>query len=227
VNLIAATVLAFLPEKYRHVFTQDGEFLARGAFLGGGLEMLAFLGLLIHRYFIFANHWLNNVPGTVVNSGMQTAGETSLMGLGAFVLLGYVLQPLTIVVIYFVAEGAVRIVAAGLSGEIVPSLPLALFALLHSKVQAQREEAQLGPRVIDQVENAVEQAGNLRIASCRPKPDWDDLVTISYQQMLYEVAGRELGPKPRPYIYFLRQRPEYKLIRALRPYHPSEVLKKP
>lgn len=223
-NLFAATLFSFLPRRYRHALLQGCEIPATGAFLGGILEMLTALGLFIHRYFLFANNWLGSVPATVVNGGMMHSGETSVMTLGVFVIVGYVFQPLSIILVYFTLEGAVRAAAAGLSGEITPSLPFQLVALLQTKAEAWREEANLGPRLVDQVERADPEGGDLRIASCRPKPDWDNLVTISYGEMLYEVAGHETGSKPRPFVYLLRQKPEYKLIRGLRHYDPEDVL---
>jgi hypothetical protein len=223
-NLMMTSLFAFLPKQYRTTLLRGGEVSRRSALLSGLIEFLASLDLLVHYYFAFANHWLASVPGQVVNGSMMAEGEVGLMGLGGFVLIGFILQPLTVVLLYFVVEGAARATAATVSGEIRGSLPFWLVAYLQAKWKEWREESKLGSRVPDLVENLAPESGELRIASCRPKADWDDRVTISYRQKLYELASQETGTAPRRYIYVLRQKPEYKLIRALRYYDPEEVL---
>ncbi|HXV61771.1 MAG TPA: hypothetical protein VEK15_13830, partial [Vicinamibacteria bacterium] len=56
---------------------------------------------------------------------------------------------------------------------------------------------------------------------------WDGLMTVVYQDEHYEVAGYETGARPRPHIYLLRKIPEGKVIRAMHPYRPDEVLRDP
>ncbi len=222
-NIFFAALLAFLPKRWRQNWLHGAEVPASAALLSGGMEVIVFFDLLIHHYFTYAHHWLGTVPDPVWMGGFSSQGEPAMMGLGVFVLIGFVLQPLTILLLYLSAEGAARGIAAALSGEIRGSLPLWLLAFGQAKLAAWREEKRLGPRVADMVEPDGE---GLRIFSCRSKPDWDDRVTISYQQMLYEVAGQEVGAKPRPFIYVLRRRPEYKVIRGLRHYSPEEGLRR-
>jgi hypothetical protein len=224
-NFFFQSLIAFLPRQYRKVVLRGGEVSRGPAMVSGAVEVFLAMDLLIHYYFGFANHWLNRVPLEVYNGGMMNSGEASLIGLGAFVLVGFVLQPLTIVLLYFAAEGGSRGLAALMAGEIRGSLPIWMVAFLQNKVEAWREEAKLGPRISDHVEKMPRDSNDLRIASCRPKPDWDDRVTISYQQALYEVGSQETGSAPRPFVYLLRPKPEYKVIRALRYYAPDEVLK--
>jgi len=59
---------------------------------------------------------------------MQVGGETVLSGSVIVVLMEYLIQPLTLVLAYFAIEGVVRFVAAFVTGEIVPTLPLAAIA---------------------------------------------------------------------------------------------------
>ena len=224
-NFFLQSLIAFLPLQYRKVVLRGGEVSRGPAMASGAVEVVLAMDLLIHHYFAYANHWLSTVPDQVWMGGFSAEGEPSLMGLGVFALIGFALQPLTLVLLYFAAEGGSRGLAALLMGEIRGSLPFWLVAFLQTKAEAWREEKKLGPRITDQVEKMLPEENDLRIASCRPKPDWDERVTISYQQMLYEVASQETGSKPRPFVYFLRPKPEYKVIRALRYYVPDEVLK--
>ena len=191
----------------------------------GAVEVALAMNLLIHHYFAYANHWLRGVPDPVWMGGFSATGEPSMMGLGVFMLVGFLVQPLTIVLLYFAVEGASRGLAALMVGEIRGSLPFWAVAFARNKIETWREEKKLGPRIADQIEKTLPDGNELRIASCRPKPDWNDRVTISYQQALYEVAREETGAEPRPFVYLLRPKPEYKVIRALRYYAPDEVLK--
>jgi hypothetical protein len=224
-NFLLQALIAFLPRQYRKVVLRGGEVSRGPAMASGAAEVLLAMDLLIHHYFAYANHWLSRVPDRVWMGGFSAEGEPSMMGLGVFMLVGFLLQPLTIILLYFAAEGGSRGLAALMAGEIRGSLPIWLLAFARNKMEAWREEKKLGPRIADEVEKTAPEGDELRIASCRPKPDWNDRVTISYQQALYEVASQETGPGPRPFVYLLRPRPEYKVIRALRYYVPDEVLK--
>lgn len=224
-NFLFQSLVAFLPLQYRKVVLRGGEVARGPAMASGAVEVVLAMDLLIHHYFAYANHWLSAVPDPVWMGGFSAGGEPSMMGLGVFMLVGFLLQPLTIILLYFAAEGGSRGLAALMAGEIRGSLPFWLVAFARNKMEAWREEKKVGPRITDQVEKTPPEGNELRIASCRPKPDWNDRVTISYQQALYEVASQETGPGPRPFVYLLRPRPEYKVIRALRYYVPDEVLK--
>lgn len=221
-DFLFQSLIAFLPLQYRKVVLRGGEVSRGPAMFSGAVEVAIAMDLLVHHYFAYANHWLKGVPDPVWMGGFSAEGEPSMMGLGVFMLVGFVLQPLTIILLYFAAEGGSRGLAALLMGEIRGSLPFWLVALARNKAEAWREEKRLGPRVADEVAATEE---GLRIASCRPKADWDERVTIAYQQGLYEVASQEEGTMPRPFLYVLRKKPEYKVIRALRYYAPDEVLK--
>jgi hypothetical protein len=224
-NFFLQALIAFLPRQYRKAVLRGGEVSRGPAMFSGAVEVLLAMDLLIHHYFAYANHWLSTVPDQVWMGGFSAEGEPSMMGLGVFMLVGFLLQPLTIILLYFAAEGGSRGLAALMAGEIRGSLPFWLVAFLQSKAEAWREEKKMGPRIADQVEKVPPEGNDLRVASCRPKPEWNDRVTISYQQALYEVASQETGSEPRPFVYLLRPRPEYKVIRALRYYVPDEVHK--
>jgi hypothetical protein len=84
----------------------------------------------------------------------------------------------------------------------------------------------MGPRVADVVERPGTPDGQLRIASCRPKPTWDHLMTVKYEDEFYEVGTEKMGTPPRPYVYLLRKLPQGKAIRSLHHYRPEESLEK-
>jgi len=108
--------------------------------------------------------------------------------------------------------------------ECVGTMPLYLVAGGLERAGAARKERLLGPRVPDEVQPCEGITYDLVIASCRPKKDWDRLITIEYQDQLYELFEEKKGFPPRPHIYQLRKHTPGKVIRGLHHYHPDEAL---
>ena len=212
-------IASLLPRRYRGGM----EVAPSSAVVSGILQFLLCLGLFIYRYLHFAGG--NVFGGTkVALKATEIGGETALMGSGLFVLAAYMLQPLTMVMVYFTLEGMVRFLAAGVTGEIIPTLPLGALALLQDRLSGVRSERALGARVADQMEAVNSPDIKLRIRSCRQKPAWDQRITIFYQDELYEVAGNETGASPRRFVYLLRPKPPNKVVRGTCHYNPNEAL---
>ncbi len=221
-NIFLSTLLAFLPKRYRRLFGQF-EVPCEGAIVGGILEILLSLGLLFRGYYAYMNERLASIPQAVYAGAGEKGGESAIMGLGSIVLLEYLIHVITILLIFFLVEGGVRMIAAIGSRETVPSFPLYLVALLHSKVDAESQERSMGARVRDEV--LSEDNGNwLQVSSCRPKP-WNQLTTVSHAGALYEVHSQRNEPRPpRPFVYVLKKKPPTAVIRGIYPYDPNEAL---
>lgn len=181
--------------------------------------------MFIYRYLSFAR---SEVFGgtTVVLKAMEVGGDTALAGSGIFVLMEYMISPLTLALVYFALEGIIRSVAAFVSGEIVPTMPLAVVAWLHERMDETRAERSLGELVPDEIEIVRSPDIKLCIHSCRPKESWDHLMTIFYKDEMYEVAEASRGHSPRQFVYFLRHKPHSKIVRGTHHYDPNEVLVK-
>lgn len=82
------------------------------------------------------------------------------------------------------------------------------------------------PPIADVVEPGDGAEFDLRIASCREKP-WDPLLTISYEDRLYEVSSERPGEPPHPFLYLLRFHPANKVVRRIHRYDPYETLRQP
>ncbi len=217
-------LLSVLPQRWRRWGAAYSVDLSRGAIFSGLLQFAACLAFLIVRYFYFLDAHFRAIADTLIAHGAEQAMDNKAFqyGAGLVTLMEFLISPLSLLLIYFLFEGLVRFTAAFISGEVVGTMPLHLLALAgerHSKAVAERA---LGPRVADEVEPTDN--SQLRILSCRPKPAWDHLMTISYADGLYELAGREQGVPPRPYIYLLRPKPEHKVVRGLHHYDPNEAL---
>jgi len=210
---------SLLPQRYRLWIQID----APAAFASGITQTILCLGLFIYRYLVFVQ---NNVFGgtTIELKAMQVGGETALSCSGLFVLAEYIIQPLTVVLMYFAFEGVVRGTAAFVTREFVPTLPLEVMGWIHGKIEQIIAERKLGKRVPDEVEVVDSPEIKLRIHSCRPKHNWDHRITVFYGDELYEIAEQQEAEPPRRFVYLLRRKPENKLVRGAHHYSPDEVL---
>lgn len=224
-RFLLSVAASLLPERYRS--RSEWGFASSGsAITCGAIQFFLGIGLLIYRYIIFANVRLSGVSTTVTMKAAETAGETAIMGMGLFVLVEYLIQPLTLLLIYFLIEGLVRVAAAIATGEVVPTLPLQLISMAHSRLLIAKRERELGPPVPDIVQPGSGDFA-LVIASCRPK-SWTALTTIAYEDRFYELVREESAQPPRRWVYVLRKRPEGKVVRgAIYQYASDEVMPKP
>ena len=203
-NIVASTLLSFLPKRYRDYFTPF-EVPPSGAILSGILQSLFSLFLLIHNYNAFVRERMASIPEAVLDKAGEKGGESAIMGLGSIFMLEYLIHITTILLVFFMLEGIVRIIAAVASSEVVPTLPLKLAAVAHSHFEIQQKERSMGER-------------------CRPKP-WTQLTTISHGGALFELASEQKATAPRPFVYVLRRKPTTAaVIRSIYPYDPDEVL---
>lgn len=229
IQFLGGFVVVLLPERFRREWLPQWQGnLRASAVVSGIAQMLAALGLLIVRYPRFVNEQVAQIDVRVINGMAEKGGDTAVRGIGIILLAAYVLLPLSVLLIYFAFEGVVRLVAAVSTGEVVGTLPLAIIDIAGQKWNAYYAEKKQGPRVPDLV-SVPETDGSgydLSIASCREKPGWDDLMTISYKETLYEVVDRVEGDEPRRHVYRLRRAPLHKVIRGLHHYDPEEVMTK-
>ena len=128
------------------------------------------------------------------------------------------------VLLYFSAEGLARFAAAFATEEILPTLPLWLIAKLLSHHEAKKAEAALPPLVPDLLEHISQEDCTLRIATCRPRHNWNTSITLRIEGELYEIAREDAGDAARPFVYVLRPAPEHKVVRGLHEYSTTELL---
>ena len=230
VSFLAGILLSLLPERYRRWWEPAStlDFL-RASFVSGLVQGLGCFVVFILRYLIFFQQRVMEMGGQVMGAGAEEAlGVSSVQyGMGIVTTLEYLIQPLTLLLIYFALEGAVRLAGAAFTEQILPSLPLHLTAWAQERLAQRRAERALGPPVVDTVERGDGKEYDLRIASCRSKPSWDRLMTVAYEDQFYEVVKEERAARPRPFVYLLKKIPESKVIRGLHRYRPEETLPEP
>ena len=219
-DLFLSTLLSFLPRRYREIFTPH-ELPSAAGIWSGLIEALTSAGLLVRGYYAYMNWRMANLPSEVFTKAGEKGGESAIMGLGSIFMLEYLILPTTILLAFFLLEGFVRAIAATGADEVLPILPLQLFALLHTRLDSQSHERRLGHRIRDEVQPVA--ADSLQIASCRPKP-WTQLTTISHEGVFYELASEHEGEPPRRFVYILRRNPTTAVIRGIHEYNPDEAL---
>jgi hypothetical protein len=226
-SFIAGLVLSLLPERYRRRWQLDFNVnFHRAAIFSGLGQGLGCLAIYVLRYLEFFERGVQDLGGAMIAAGGESllAGKTVQSGMGFVTTLEYVFQPVSVLLTYFALEGGVRLCASLVTGEIVGTLPLHLVAWGEERLKQRRAERALGPRVVDTVERGRGKDYDLRIASCRPKPNWDRLMTVAYESEFYEIVREEQTAPPRRFVYWLRKIPEGKVIRGLHHYRPEEGL---
>ena len=164
---------------------------------------------------------LASQPGDI--NLMQFRFSTGVLGLANFAL-----QPLPVLLGYVTAEGAVRAVAAMATGEPLPTLSFSLIGHLHDRLDEARRKRELGPPITDVIQPSHDGTYDVRILSCRPKPEWNPYISVRFRDEFYVLASEERGPKPRPYIYCLRKNPTGRLVVVIRDYRLDDpVVKAP
>ena len=210
-------IFALLPERWRRALLGRAPVnWPRAALVSGSLEGVLGLGALIGWYLYFIQDAIG-VQADITSKAMLTrdmpAGATGVgmsyaMGLAA--LTSFALHPVSWALFYFTLEGLLRALAAGLTQEVVGTLPLVLVDRAIGLGQRRSYELRV-PLVADEVARGDEKTPwDLKVASCRPKPTWKYPLTISYEEEFFQVAGesRGGGTPGRPHVYLLRRPPQ-------------------
>jgi len=188
--------------------------------------MPSLLGVLFLRYLDFMQRRMEGIGGSAIARGKEevlaAAGVHHTIGL--FVLFQYFFAPVSLVLIYFMVEGATRLVASMATKEAVGTLPLYLVSWIHGWVECAIEDGRFGPRIADELARGGGKSFDLRIASCRPKQAWNHLMVVSFNDILYEVVEEKRDHPPRPFVYLLRKMVPGKVVYKIHYYHPDEVL---
>jgi hypothetical protein len=228
VQVLIGMVLALLPERYRRgIGYAIGVDPLRGALVGGIIECAGCGMAFCLRYITFLQDRVGRFADQLIgqNADLAMASTGVQFGAGAVSLGEYLINPVSLLLVYFTFEGLARYASVLINGEVVPTLPLQLIAWAHYGFTTTRQSRDLGPPVEDLVQPG---AGDfaLCIASCRPKP-WTQMTTIGYDDKLYELVREQSAQPPRKWVYLLRHRPASKIIRgAIYQYSPDEELVK-
>ncbi len=227
---VIAPLFAFLPRRWRRaIFGDSPANWPQATAVSGAIEGFGCLGGLIAWYFHVMYAAFNEQVGATLQATKGVPGEGAAMAMGAGALFYFALHPVTWVLAYFTLEGFWRLVAAVFTEESPGTLPLAALAWVLGGMRRQAYELRV-PLVADQVTRGGEKdSWALRVASCRPKPEWKYPLTIRCQGEYFQVAGEaQAGATPaRPHVYLLNRPPAGEAYRGVREYDPEALLREP
>jgi len=223
-SIFATLLLA----RYRGHWLSDGNLdLRHGAILSAACQFVVCGAALWFRYPAFVRARVAEAAALAgAHAGDKVVGAFTDYAAGLMSVFQYMVNPLSLLLFYFMAEGVVRIFASVASDQVLPTLPLQLAAWAHDYASFRFQERSMGPRTADMVLPGVPGKYDLRIESCRPKY-WNRLTTVRYNDELYELDREEQGRPPRPFVYLLKKIPSGKIIRGVHDYAPEETLQKP
>ncbi|MBI4165100.1 MAG: hypothetical protein HY508_05130 [Acidobacteria bacterium] len=228
VQLFLGILLSLLPKRYRDRLPASAQAdLRMGAIVSGLAAAVVCLGFLIGRYLSFLQYRVGDLGQRAIERGHEgvLTSEVVHFGMGAVAAGEYLLQPLTVALIYFALEGTARFMAALVTQQITGTLPLYLLAWIEERFSQARAERALGPRVPDIFEEVYSNEYDARIFTCRRRPTWDRMMTIAWKHLFYEVLGEQPGKAPHHFIYRLRTSPKGRTVRTVHQFDPDELMK--
>lgn len=147
---------------------------------------------------------------------------------GSLVWLAWLLRPKTWLLISLPAVGVARLIAFAISresiGEPLVWLGLRAAGLVRRAGQAAGERRHFGPERPDRL--LREPGCDLLVLSCRPKPEWNELVTIAVGDRFYRVRGVDERPDRgfHAHAYRLHEAGQNEVLRGLLHYQPPGPL---
>ena len=132
--------------------------------------------------------------------------------------LEWLAQPWTWLLFLIPATGLLRLVIYGINheatGEPLVWAGVRLGQFLGRRLGRSRDLLRYGPERPDRI---APSPGGLTVLACRPKPDWNPLVTIEVRERFYRVLRSEERQDGQwwVYAYVMRETPESEVIRYL------------
>lgn len=230
-DLLFGFVAALLPAPERGDFARrhGGTDPATWSFFLGLAELLGGGPVLVSNGLDFvrgvAERNASMFIDKVESATMSTRELTGYMLSGLANWFEWLAQPWTWLLFLIPATGLLRLVTYALhdeaAGEPLVWAGMRLAQLVGRKLGQSRGRLLFGPERPDRI---VSGPGNgLTVLACRPKPDWNPLITIEIRERFYrvlETEERQDGPWW-VYAYVLGEMPESAVIRSLIRYDPT------
>lgn len=224
-NPLLDLLAALLPAAEREALVRRGAEPLLWSVLLGLAELFLGTSLLISDAIAWFQPLSDTVAGQIMEMDPRAlAGRPEVGHVGAVIWLSWMLRPFTWLLASVGLVGMARLVAFGVSREVVGE-PLVWAAVRITQaagrtLSGSRDLLRFGPERPDRVIH--EPGGDLVVLSCRPKPDWNERVTIEIDERFYRlrrVEERQDGTWW-AYAHLLRESPDNEIIRALIRYDP-------
>src|ERR1043165_1850839 len=125
--VLLSILVSLLPSRYRGHWLGDGNLdVRRGAILSAILQFFACCIALWAFYPAFIQARLEEASrvAAAAHPGDRVVESFTVFIYGQFAAIEYIFRPLTLMLVYFAVEGAVRLFSAVGSDIVVPTLPL-------------------------------------------------------------------------------------------------------
>jgi hypothetical protein len=152
----------------------------RAAVLSGLLEIGICGFLVVHRFAEFLPMramQLDKASGGV----LHFRNEGTQLYYSSILIVEYLFQPVTLLLLILLLDGFVRAVSAGFAHDVLPCLPLQVAEWSVRRVRRTMHQVKLPPLIADEV---TQDGDCLCVESCRAKADWHSSATVSYRDCL-------------------------------------------
>jgi len=225
IGFCIALLVTLIPGRYRRWWPATDDDMISAGLVSGILQLSISFGLFLASYLNFFQRRVTELYmlAEEITAGAPTGMSipVSSQALGAATTAEFLLRPSTWLLLYFTAEGTIRLLAALGPHEVVGSLPLHLVGNVHDRFRARNDERRLGPIIPDRVQAVEGKRYDLLVGASRPKPAWNRHITIRYRDELYEVLKESRGQGAHNFLYELRVSPAGRVTRKIEDYEPE------
>ena len=230
-ELLAGPASALVPEEARERLVRTvGVDPPLWSFLFGVIQLLAGTLLMVDDFMRVMPEIVAGHAGAYLDSVDPNAfgfdERRTLFWSGSFSWLTWVIRPKILLLASFSVWGLVRLTAFGVTREAVAEPLVWIGWQLWDRAvvrpgRAAERFARFGPDRPDRIERSEE--GRLLVLSARPKPDWNDAVTIEHEDRFYRLksVGELVGTPWWWYAHELEEEDPTAVIRRLVRYVPA------
>jgi hypothetical protein len=224
-NPLLDLLAALLPEAERDALVRRGAEPLAWSVVLGLVEFFVGGALLVSDATAYFQPLADQAAARILEIDPRDLRANPAFGhVGAVIWLAWLTEPFTWLLASVAVMGVVRLVAFGVSREVVGE-PLVWLAVrigqaVNRFLRGSRDKLRFGPERLDRV--IREPGGGLVVLSSAPKPDWNERVTIEIDERFYRlrrVEERQDGTWW-AYAHILDELPPNEIIRALVRYFP-------
>jgi hypothetical protein len=224
-NPLLGLLAALLPAAERDALVRRGAEPLVWSVLLGVAEFFAGGSLLVSDAISYFQPLADQAAARILEIDPQQLRANPAYGhVGAVIWLAWLTEPFTWLLASVAVTGVARLVAFGVSREVVGE-PFAWLAVRIGQaagrlLRGSRDKLRFGPERPDRM--IREPGGGLVVLSYAPKADWNERVTIEIGERFYRlrrVEERQDGTWW-TYAYLLQEAPDNEIIRALVRYTP-------
>jgi hypothetical protein len=224
-NPLLGLLAALLPEAERNALVRRGAEPLVWSVLLGLVEFFAGGALLVSDAIAYFQPLADQAAARILEiDPQQLRANPSFGHVGAVIWLAWLTEPFTWLLASVALVGMARMVAFGVSREVVGE-PLVWLAVRVAQaarrfLRGSRDKLRFGPARPDRM--IEEPDGGLAVLSYEPKPDWNERVTIEINDHFYRLRRVEelLDGTWWAHAYVLQEAPPNEIIRALIRYTP-------